>query len=357
MCMAYVPQISIRLIGSDLDKIFSYIHDEELFTHQRRFSWVEGLPMARVTGKEATGIGMRSTLLGISTNIVLAAIKGTAGVLGHSYALIADAVESTADIATSIVVLSGLRIAAKPADEDHPYGHGKAEPLATLAVSIALCIAAVGIAVESVFGILSPSHSPEAYTLVVVGIVIIVKETLFRVVSHAGQSIGSNAVNADAWHHRSDAITSAAAFIGISIALLGGPAYAQADAWAALFASGIIAWNGVRLMRPALSEIMDAVPKENIESLVRMAARAVDGVRGLDRCTTRKMGLEYYVDLHVVVDGNETVRRGHQIAHSVKLAIQTSLPHVTDVLVHIEPLGEEDDAVSDTIVKKSGGGT
>jgi cation diffusion facilitator family transporter len=285
----------------------------------------------------AVKAGLRSTLVGVLVNALLAATKAIAGIAGNSYALIADAVESTADIATSLVVISGIKIASFPADRDHPYGHGKAEPLAAMVVSVALCTAAVGIAIQSIREIAIPHHAPAPFTLIVLVFVVITKELLYRFVFRTGELVQSIAVRSDAWHHRSDAITSAAAFVGILIALVGGPGYENADDWAALFASGIIAVNGIRLLLPAIGEIMDAAPDPMIEQEVRKAAGRVEGVRDLDKCFVRKMGFEYYVDLHVVVDGETSVRIGHKIGHDVRDAIRKEIPSIADVLVHIEP--------------------
>ena len=289
----------------------------------------------------AVAIGIRSTLVGVVTNALLAAVKAIAGILGNSYALVADAIESTSDVASSLVVLGGIRIAAIPADEDHPYGHGKAESIAAVLVSIALCTAAVGIAIQSFREIVTPHHSPAPFTLAVLVLVVLTKETLFRFVIKAGTSTGSTAVTTDAWHHRSDAITSAAAFVGISVALIGGKGYESADDFAALFASAIIMYNGLRLLRKAVQEIMDAAPPADVETAVRATAAAVPGVIGLDKCFVRKMGLEFFVDLHVVVDGELSVRKGHSIAHGVKDAVRRARPEIRDVLVHIEPEGAE----------------
>jgi cation diffusion facilitator family transporter len=292
---------------------------------------------------QAVRISIRSTLVGVMFNALLAAVKAIAGVVGNSYALIADAIESTSDIASSLIVLGGIKIAAAPPDENHPYGHGKAEPLAAMLVAIALCTAAVGIAIQSLREILQPHHAPAPFTLIVLVLVIVIKESLFRFVFTTGQKAQSTAVKTDAWHHRSDALTSSAAFIGISIALIGGKGYESADDWAALFASFVIGFNGYRLLLPALSEVMDAAPDREIEGEVRRVAGAVDGVAGLDQCYIRKMGYDYYVDLHVVVKGEITVRQGHGIAHRVRDAVRNSIPRITDVLVHIEPEGEERD--------------
>ncbi|HMU41870.1 MAG TPA: cation diffusion facilitator family transporter, partial [Ignavibacteriaceae bacterium] len=241
--------------------------------------------------------GTRSTLIGIFVSIVLVIVKGTAGVLGNSYALVADAIESSSDIVTSLIVIIGLKIAAKPADQDHPYGHGKAEPLAAVAVASALFVAAIVIVIQSIHEIITPHHAPAPFTLIVLVAVVIVKESLFRYVIKVGDSVESIAVKNDAWHHRSDALTSAAAFIGISIALIGGAGYEEADDYAALFASGIILFNAYRLWKPALLEIMDTAPSAEKIIKVREAAVKVDGVLSLDKCFVRKMGFEYYVDI------------------------------------------------------------
>lgn len=287
--------------------------------------------------KETVSKGIRTTLLGIFVSIILAAVKGVAGVLGNSYALIADALESTADVLTSIIVLAGLKIAAKPADHDHPYGHGKAEPLAAIVVSFALMIAAIVIIVQSIHEIITPHHAPEPFTLIVLVAVVITKESLFRFVFNVGKAIESTVVKTDAWHHRTDAITSAAAFVGISVALIGGEGYEAADDWAALFVSGIIIYNAYRLASPALMEIMDTAPSPQILERVKKSAKSVEGVIDLDKCFVRKMGLEFYVDIHVIVDGNKSVHEGHDIAHKVKDVIIADNPKISNVLVHIEP--------------------
>ena len=283
--------------------------------------------------------GARFVLFGVVINAALSAIKGIAGVLGNSYALIADAIESGLDVFQSLVVWGGLRIAAVPPDESHPYGHGKAEPLAAIVVSLGLFAGAILIAVESVREILAPHHAPKPFTLVVLIVVVITKETLFRVASRIGTAIQSTAVKSDAWHHRSDAFTSAAAFIGISVALIGGEGYEAADDWAALCACAIIAFNGLRLLRPGLGEIMDSAPDPSIEQQVRRVALTVKGVESLDVCWVRKMGFDFFVDLHVEVKGDMSVRDGHDVAHRVKDAVRANNPHVRDVLIHIEPKG------------------
>jgi cation diffusion facilitator family transporter len=283
--------------------------------------------------------GLRATLLGLAVNAAFTVAKFLAGIFGHSQALIADAVESLADIFSSIIVWRGLVVAEAPADEDHPYGHGKAEPIAAAIVSVMLLLAAFLIAVHSLRGIVQPRPAPAAWTLLLLVVVILVKETLFRFVLHEAGHVDSSAVKTDAWHHRSDAITSAAAFIGISIALLGGKGYETADNWAALVAAFVIAFNGWRLLRPAFNDLMDRSPDREVLDQIRQLAETIPGVERVEKCFVRKMGYQLYVDMHVEVDPEMTVLSSHKIAHDVKDKIRDTLPSVSDVLVHIEPLG------------------
>jgi cation diffusion facilitator family transporter len=288
-------------------------------------------------GRGGYGTGARLALIGVAVNFFLALIKIIAGLLGNCYALIADGIESTLDIFSSLIIWFGLKLAAEPPDDEHPYGHGKAEPLASVIVALIIIAAAIGLAVESVHEIITPHHTPAPYTLAVLVAVIIIKETLFRKVSGAAEQLGSTAVKTDAWHHRADVVTSAGAFIGVSIAIIGGKGWEQADDWAALFTCTIIAFNGYKLLMPALQEVMDTAPPKELESSVRATAAGVPGVAEVEKCRIRKMGLDYYVDIHIGVDANLTVRAGHEISHAVKDAIRTVKPEVVDVLVHIEP--------------------
>lgn len=283
--------------------------------------------------------GARLALLGMLANVVLATAKIVAGALGHSYVLIADGIESALDIGGSAIIWGGLKFAARPPDATHPYGHGKAEPVAAILVSLGVLAAALVIAVRSVQEIFQPHRAPAPFTLVVLVVVVIIKELLFRFVDRIGRRLGSTALKTDAFHHRIDALTSIAAFIGISIALIGGPPWQSADAWAALFACALIGANGWRLFNPALHEILDTAPQGEIVEQVRAAAGAVPGVIEIDKCLVRKMGLEFYVDLHVGVNEEMTVRAGHDIAHEVKDTIKQTNRRIADVLVHIEPAG------------------
>lgn len=281
---------------------------------------------------------LRATLLGMVINMFLAGGKLVAGIFGHSHALVADAVESFADIFSSIVVWRALVVAEEPADENHPYGHGKAEAIAAALVSTMLLAAAVGIASSSVRAMISGhGEGPRVFTLIVLVGVVALKESLFRYVAHEAHQVESSAMRADAWHHRSDAITSLAAAIGISIALIGGRAYYAADDVAAIVAAVIIAFNGALQLKPALSELMDESAKRDVIEAIRRTAGAIAGVERVEKCMVRKSGRKYLVDMHVEVNPEMTVKEGHRIAHLVKDKVQETFPAVKDVMVHVEP--------------------
>ena len=280
---------------------------------------------------------LKTTLTGIIISFVLAVVKACGGVFGHSYALIADAIESSADIITSGLLLIGLTWAAKPADKEHPYGHGKAEALVSLGIALALCLAAFIISQESIHNILTPHKTPAAFTLIILVGVILTKELLYRYVIKTGEELNSGAVKADAFHHRSDAFTSAAAFIGISIGLIGGRGYEAADDWAALIAAVIILFNAWHIARPAIGELLDEELDPALNSNVRQAAEKVAGVVRVQKCHTRKRGTRAHADLHIWVDGGLSVEEGHSIAHHVKDEIQQQFPQFIEVMIHIEP--------------------
>ena len=280
---------------------------------------------------------LRATFLGIGVNVLLVAGKLAGGILGHSHALIADAAESLADIFSSLIVWRAVVVAAEPADREHPYGHGKAEAIAAGVVSTLLLLAALGIAINAGRQLFEPRRSAPGL------------HALYFDRGGVGEGVGlslrlrqaslaeSGAVKADAWHHRSDAITSLAAAIGISVCLLGGARFAYADDAAALFAAGIIGWNGWLLLRPALDELMDAAPGAGLLAQIRATAGDVAGVRAVEKCRARKTGFEYFVDMHIEVDPQITVQQGHDIAHQVKRMVREAVPAVNDVLVHVEP--------------------
>lgn len=280
---------------------------------------------------------IRTTYFSILTNFLLALVKWLAGILGNSYALIADAIESTADIFSSILVLLGLRYSKRPADETHPYGHGRIEPLITFIVVIFLIVSAFVIAMESIENIRTPHDLPESWTLIVLAAIIIWKELSFRTIIKKSKILNSSTLKAEAWHHRADAITSVAAFIGISIALFCGPGYESADDWAALFASGLIVYNCYGIFRPALAEIMDENTYDELEETVRKKSINVEGVKLIEKCYIRKIGMYFQIDLHAVVDPTITVREGHDIAHNLKDYLMGNVDNIGNVFIHIEP--------------------
>lgn len=280
---------------------------------------------------------VRFVQVGLIVNAFLALVKLVAGILGNTYALIADAVESTADIFASLVVLGGLRVAARDPDEEYPFGYGKAESVAAAVVALMIAAAAIGIAFEAVREIRTPHKTPAPWTLLVLIGVLLVKFVLFRRTLVIGEAAGSTAGKVDAWHHLSDAITSAAAFVGITIALWGGPGWEQADDWAALFAAAVIFYNGVILIRPPLHDLMDRMPGENIIGAVRAAAESVDGVKAVEKLSARKTGLVYYVDIHVQADPAMSLHDAHELSGAVKSTIRREVPSIANVLIHMEP--------------------
>ena len=281
--------------------------------------------------------GVRLAQLGLLVNGLLAAIKLAAGVLGNSYALIADATESFADLFSSLVVWGGVAIAARAPDETHPFGHGRAESLAAGVVGLMLIGAAIAIGVASVREIVTPHHLPAPYTLIVLVGVILVKEALFRYVLKGASDIESTAVAADAWHHRSDAITSAAAFIGISVALIGGEGWEPADDVAALLAAVIILFNGIRILKPVVDEMMDHAPDRALLERVNTAALSVKGVLATEKLRGRKLGPKWHFEIHVQADPGLSLHDAHELGGAVKAAIRRAVPPVNDVLVHMEP--------------------
>ena len=281
--------------------------------------------------------GIRTAQTGLLVNAVLAVTKVVSGVIGNSYALIADGIESTADLLSSTIVWSGLAIASRDPDADYPFGYGKAESLAAATVSLMLIGAAIAIAILAVREIVTPHHAPAPFTLVVLVGVVLVKEILYRRVQAVGHAVDSDALRADAWHHRSDAITSLAAFVGISIAIVGGEGWEPADDWAALVAASVILWNGQRLLRPAIAGLMDRSAAPTMISRVHDIAASVANVRAVEKVIVRRAGTVYFADLHVEADPDMSLRDAHAVSHEVKAAIMHQLPNVRGVLVHMEP--------------------
>ncbi|HEV8544206.1 MAG TPA: cation diffusion facilitator family transporter [Verrucomicrobiae bacterium] len=281
---------------------------------------------------------LRVTFLGLLVNAGLAAVKIAAGVIGHSHALVADGVESSADLISSLIVWRGVTLAAEPPDAEHPYGHGKAEPLAAAVVSTILIFAALWIVVGAAENMVRPHTTPAPYTLAVLVIVVIIKELMFRHVHQEGADLQSSVIRADAWHHRSDAITSLFAFVGISLAIVGGGRYAAADDYAAILAGLVIARNGWNILQPSMNELMDIAPDPRFAEKIRAIAEKHPQVARVEKCLMRKMGNEYQVDMHIEVDPKMTVQDAHAVAHQVKDTVRRDVPEVRDVLIHIEPV-------------------
>lgn len=280
---------------------------------------------------------IKATYFSIIGNTILAIIKGLAGFFGNSYALMADAIESTTDIFASCLLLFGIKYSNRPADENHPYGHGRAEPLITFLVVGFLITSATIIAYESILNIGTPHDLPKSWTLIVLALIIGWKEFSFQMVMKKSIITNSSSLKADAWHHRSDAITSIAAFIGISIALLLGKGYESADDWAALLASFFILYNSYLIFRPALGEIMDEHRYDDLVENIRQESLKVKGILGTEKCFIRKAGMKYHVDLHAIVDATISVKEGHDLAHKLKDTLRSQISELGHVLIHIEP--------------------
>ncbi len=275
--------------------------------------------------------------LGMLVNVGLTAAKLVAGLVGHSYALVADAAESAFDLFGSLAVWTGVRIADRDATDEYPFGFGKAEALAGASVALLLLLASLGIAVASIHEIRTPHHAPAAWTLAVLAGVIVIKELMSNFVQRVARREGSTALAADAQHHRSDALTSGAAFIGIAVALAGGAGWESADDWAALVAAAIIAWNGVSLLRTAVADLMDRIAAPEVVQGIRSAAEQVDEVRAVEKLAVRRAGRGYWVDIHVQADATMSLELAHVLSGKVKGAIRASTPRVLGVLVHMEP--------------------
>lgn len=282
----------------------------------------------------------RASIFSIISNLVLALVKWGAGIFGNSFALIADAIESSADVFSSLLVFFGNKYSYRPADKDHPYGHGRMEAIVTFVVVGFLIAAAIVIIIQSIDNILTPHDAPESFTLYIVGGIIIWKELSYRYVVRKAERIGSTSLKADAWHHRSDAITSVAAFIGISIALFFGDGYESADDWAAMFAGFLILYNSYVILKPALGEVMDKDMHTEFEEIIRTVSQTVDGVLDIDKCNIRKSGMFYFIDIHVIVSRNISVLEGHAIGHALKAELMKQYPSIADVLTHVEPSKE-----------------
>lgn len=278
----------------------------------------------------------RVAFAGLLINATLALGKAVAGVLGNSFALIADAAESMVDIVGSLVIWGALRYGSRPPDESHPFGHGKAEALGALTVAVTVGAVGVFVGWHAVEGIRSEQPVPASWTLIVIVAVVAVKETMFRVTRGAAREAGSSAGVADAWHHRSDAVTSIAAFVGIAIAVIGGEKYASADDWAALVAAGVILVNAVLIGREPFHELLDK-SLDDVAARCTEIALSVEGILGVERCDARQSGRVYRVIMHAEVDPAMSVADAHALTGRVKAAVRGEMPRVESLLIHVEP--------------------
>ncbi len=290
-----------------------------------------------VQASENQKIAEKTAIFSVIGNIFISIIKGAAGYFGNSYALIADAIESTTDVFSSFLVLFGLKFSSRPADENHPYGHGRAESLVALIVSFILFASAILIIQNNIVGIFILHKVPHTWTLLILAPIIIWKEIIFQIINRKSKITKSSSLKAEAWHHRSDAITSVAAFIGISIAIIFGENFAIADNIAAIFAACFIIYNSYKIFRPAISELMDEDIHDDLVAKINNVSLTVKGIINTEKCFVRKAGMRYHVDLHVTIDANTTVKEGHRLAHEVNDILKKEIPELGKILVHIEP--------------------
>jgi len=286
---------------------------------------------------EHVGMAVSTIIKSMIINAALAAVKILTGIIGNSYAMIADGIESLNDLFASAVVLLSLRVSSKPPDENHPYGHGKAEQLGGLFSALSLLAAGGVIAFQSIQNIFHRHDPPAWFTLPVLALVILTKEAISRYTLKKSDETSSSALKGDAWHHRSDAITSAAAFLGILVALIAGPGFEIADDIAALLGCAVIGYNGVTLLTGALHENMDGAPPAEVLRQAREIAGGVPKVLGIDKLRMKKSGLGYFMDIHVQVNPSMTVEEGHAVTHDVVKTLRTAMPQVSDIVTHLEP--------------------
>jgi cation diffusion facilitator family transporter len=301
----------------------------------------EALEAARMNPATSLRSGQGSALKAIMVNSALCAAKLAGGILGHSYAMVADAAESFTDVVGSSIAFFGLSVAATPADRQHPAGHGRAETLASAVTALALMAIGGLIFWQSLLSLGEPRSTPNPLVLFILIPVILIKEWMFHWLRERGKAIGSVAVMTEAWHQRSDVVTSVAALFGIIAAWIGGPAWNHADSWAAMLASLWLVGVGIWLINPALHELMEGSMDPALLAFIRETGGSCPGVKGIDKVGVRKLGMRLMIDLHVEVEPMISVLEGHRVAHEVKARLQSELPQVLDVMVHVEPYGQD----------------
>ena len=288
---------------------------------------------------DTRGIGI--TLLGSAVNAGLATLKLGLGFLGGSTALVADGVHSLSDLATDLVVLGGIRLASRPADRSHAFGHGKFETLAGVLVALALIGAGAWLIREAAAGLAHPQGAPRSgLVMAVAGVSILAKEALYRATTRTALRLHSTALQANAWHHRSDALSSVAVLLGGATTALG---YPIGDKVAAIAVGGMVLMAAASILRRAFHELLEGALSEEEKLAISQAIESVEGVQGWHRLRTRRLGRQALVDVHIQVDPNLSVRRAHKIATQVEQAVSRSLDGLASVVVHVEPKGEEDE--------------
>ncbi len=285
---------------------------------------------------DAAGQVRKVTWVGMAVNVFLSVVKFIAGFLGNSQAVIADAVHSISDMSTDIIVLLGVKYWEAPADEDHPYGHRRIEAMITVTIGLLLVFVALGLFYRSVQSVNGTLELPRSAAVIGPFLSLFLKEILYRWTHRVGQRVRSSAVVANAWHHRTDALSSVPALIAVMIAVFR-PEWAFVDSIGAIIVSLIIIKAAWDIITPAIAELSDqgASPKD-IQS-IKTISKAVDHVKSVHAVRTRKLGYGFSVDLHIQVDGEMTVNEGHEISSKVKYALLRDGPNVLDVIVHLEP--------------------
>lgn len=279
--------------------------------------------------------GMRVTWWAVAVNTVLAAAKGAGGILGGSQALLADALHSLSDLASDGLVLFALRFSSRPADKSHPYGHGRMETAAAFCVGLILLLAGGFLLYRSGADLWIPRpYRLNVLALPFLAVAIGLKEALYWTTLRTGRRTNNQALIANAWHHRSDAISSVAALAGVTLALTG---LWWADAVAAAAVAGLVIWAGVRIVRDALDVLVDAAPSEEIQRRIFRAIEGVEGVRNVHALRTRRLGPHLFVDVHIRVDPEISVADGHLIAHRGQESVLSEVDEVSEVHVHVEP--------------------
>ena len=279
----------------------------------------------------------RAALIGLGINLTLGVAKLVGGIFGNSFALIADAVNSLGDVVSTVVVLLALRIAQQPPDKEHPYGHTRAEGIAASNVAIIIIVSALLVGWEALQRLTLQHAIPPVWTLWIAGINVAIKEALYHYKVRIGRRTGSTSLIANAWDHRSDALSALAVLIGLAVIRWGGPQYIYADEVASLVVVAMIILSGIHLFRSSASDLMDMQAEPELVEQIRADALTVPGVMDVETLWVRKSGLEHFADIHIEVDPQMTVADGHEIGHTDKDHLLQHFPSVRDVLVHLEP--------------------